>query len=265
MKTISKYSAKKISEHLLQNIEEYLVVEESLLININGNPFTLTMRSPGFEKELTIGLLFTEKIIEKNTPYEYFVVEKRNGIITAVNVLIDKVYLKKELLDKRNLLSVSSCGICGKTELNDQLDCQNPIESKLQITATQLLLFFDIMKKNQVLFSNTSGCHAAALMDVEGNLIAIMEDIGRHNAVDKVIGDTIIRGIEKNDLILLVSGRVSYEIVTKSYIAGFPILAAISAPSSLAVDLSADMGITLLGFCRENRVTCYTHNERIII
>jgi len=263
MKTIANYPAHKYKYTDIQQITDNLVVEESLLIYINGDPFTMTMRTPGFEQELTIGLLFTEKILDQFTPYEFIIVEKRNGVTTAVNVLIEKKYLKTEYLDKRNLLSVSSCGICGKLEKEQIRDCNQPIISNLKISNAQLLTFFDEMKKKQSIFSQTSGCHAAAIFNQEGKYLSIMEDIGRHNAVDKAIGDLLIREIEKKDLILLVSGRISYEIVTKAFVAGIPILAAISASSSLAVDLADEMGITLVGFCREDRATCYTHNDRI--
>ncbi len=263
MKTTSTFTGIRFEKQQKHSTTEELVVEESLLIYVNSNPFTLTMRTPGNEQELTIGLLFTEKILDTNIPYDYHIVEKRNGIITAVNVQIDKQYLQPELLDKRNLLSVSSCGICGKTELNDQLDCQTPLQTTTQLSVVVLMDMFHKMKLQQAIFNSTSGCHAAAIFDESGTLLSIKEDIGRHNAVDKAIGELIIGGNSKNALILLVSGRVSYEIITKAFIAGIPFLAAISAPSSLAVDLAEDLGITLLGFCRENRATCYTHCERI--
>lgn len=263
MKTTATYTVFRFEQKQMQATTEQLVVEESLLIYVNSRPFTLTMRSPGDEQALTIGLLFTEKILDNNIPYEYHPVEQRNGIITAVNVQIEKQYLRPELLDKRNLLSVSSCGICGKTELNDQLDCQTPLQTSEQLSITALMSMFQEMKVQQAVFNSTSGCHAAAIFDNAASLLSIKEDIGRHNAVDKAIGELIIGGNSKNALILLVSGRVSYEIITKAFIAGIPFLAAISAPSSLAVDLAEDLGITLLGFCREQRATCYTHCERI--
>ena len=239
-------------------------MEESLLINVNYKPFTLTMRSPGNEEELVRGLLFTENILPFGTDYNYQITEKKNGVITSVNVEIDEKHIQTDLLDKRNLLSVSSCGVCGKLELNDKCDAEKPIESAIKINPQLIKSYFDEMAKHQTIFKQTGGCHASAVFDKNGNLLSIKEDIGRHNAVDKVIGDLILKKELEKASVVLVSGRVSYEIITKAYMAEIPILAAVSAVSSLAVNLADDLGITLIGFSRDNKFTCYTHEERIL-
>ena len=222
------------------------------------------MRSPGNEEELVRGLLFTENILPQHAKFNYQITEKKNGIVTAVYVEVDEKFLEKDLFDKRNLLSVSSCGVCGKLELNDKCDAENPIKKNAKIKSSDLKLRFDEMAKHQTIFKETGGCHASAAFDENGKLLSVMEDIGRHNAVDKVIGDLIIKDKLEQASLILVSGRVSYEIVTKTYIAGIPILAAVSSVSSLAVDLADDLGITLIGFSRGDKFTCYTHEERIL-
>lgn len=240
-----------------------MVVEESLLINVNYKPFTLTMRSPGSEEELVRGLLFTENIIEINTPFKYQVTEKKKGIITAVNVEVEEKFIKTDLLDKRNLLSVSSCGICGKLELNDLVEGQKPMRTKHSLKMNNLHAMFDEMDKNQFVYQKTGATHSAAVFNKDHQLLACFEDIGRHNAVDKVIGYLLLNNKIQEAVYMTYSGRVSYEIITKIFVAGIPFLAAVSAPSSLAVDLSNELGITLLAFCRGDKATCYANPERI--
>lgn len=264
MKTTSSYKAYKYQNSSFQKVEDELVVEESLLINVNFKPFTLTMRSPGNEEDLVRGLLFTENIISIDTDYKFQVTEKKNGVVTAVNVEVDEKNIQTDLLDKRNLLSVSSCGICGKLELNQKCEHLTPIHTEKKLKISDLESMFNIMGKHQEVFKKTGGCHASAAFDADGNMLSVKEDIGRHNAVDKVIGDLILNQKLKKAVTILVSGRISYEIVTKVYMAQIPLLAAVSSVSSLAVELAEDHGITMLGFCRDGKATCYTHNERII-
>jgi len=263
LKTISIYKALKLKNNSFQGVEDELVVEESLLINVNFKPFTLTMRTPGKEEELVRGLLFTENIIDIDTPYKFQITEKKKGIITSVNVEVDDKFIKTDLLDKRNLLSVSSCGICGKLELNAKCSHLKPIQSNHKLEVSNLEKMFQEMSNHQEIFEKTGGCHASAAFDKVGNLLSIKEDIGRHNAVDKVIGDLIINNKLNNATTILCSGRISYEIVTKVYISQIPFLAAVSSVSSLAVELADDYGITMLGFCRGNKATCYSNPERI--
>lgn len=258
------YQAQKHQGNTSQKVEDQLVVEESLLINVNYKPFTLTMRSPGSEEELVRGLLFTENILPIGVDFTYNITEKKNGIITAVNVEVNPAFIDNNRLDKRNLMSVSSCGICGKLELNEKCEHLTPIQSETKIALSNLQEMFSEMSKHQKLFQKTGGCHASAAFDNDGNLLSIQEDIGRHNAVDKVIGELILSNKFEKATIILVSGRISYEIVTKVYMARIPFLAAVSSVSSMAVELAEDYGITMLGFCREDKATCYANSERII-
>lgn len=260
-----KYDALKLKADAAQAVSDALTVEHPLSVSINGEPFTLTMQTPGSEEELVRGLLFTEGIYKKkNAQLDIQVVEtSEQGFISKVNVKVDEKELDHSQLNKRNLLSVASCGICGKTEL------ALPAGEQLQIHTSTLALqdvqlMFEAMHQVQTAFLTSGGCHAASAFSRNKEMMTMQEDIGRHNAVDKVIGSLLLKGELNNAQFLLVSGRVSYEIVSKCFIAGIPFLLAVSAPSSLAVDFAKELGITLLGFCREDRATVYSHYERMI-
>jgi FdhD protein len=245
-------------------VEDVLTAEAALKISINGTVFTITMRTPGNEPALVRGLLFAEDMYRDLTDHPAIDILEHDqyGYITAVNARIDPSKMGKRDLSSRNLLSVSSCGICGNTELValsgvQQTDKQAPIEPAL------ILSMFRQMSLLQNTFIQSGGSHAAAAFTTGGTLLTVQEDIGRHNAVDKVIGQLILDGLLPLAHCLIVSGRISYEIVSKAHTAGIPVLAAVSAPSSLAVDFSRELGITLLAFCRESKFTIYTHPERI--
>lgn len=257
------HKALKFQNNTFQNVEDLLVLEESLLINVNFKPFTLTMRTPDNEEELVRGLLFTENILNKSVPYKYTIVEKKNGIITSVNVDIDEVNLPKEIYDKRNLLSVSSCGICGKIEKNEFLNHKKSIQTEIKLNPLAVLKLLNQMKTEQTLFNQTGGCHGVAAFSENLELLSIQEDIGRHNATDKVIGNLLLNNNLSKAKIIVVSGRVSYEIVSKVFMAQIPFLIAVSSPSSLAVELAEELGITLLAFSRDDRFTCYSNKENL--
>ena len=159
-------------------------------------------------------------------------------------------------------MSVSSCGICGRTELGDTSFNGESIDNNDKIDISLLNSLFEKMNVMQSDFHQSGGTHAAAIFSINGKLLCSMEDIGRHNAVDKVIGKLILLKTLDNATILTVSGRVSYEIIIKCFKAKIPFLAAVSAPSSLAVDFAKELGITLFAFCRDGRATCYSHSQR---
>ncbi len=235
-----------------------LVVEEMLNISINGEPYTTTMRTPGNEEALVRGILLTEQVYHNVENPKFFITEKNNlDFITKVNVIIPTQYLDEGINTKRNLMSVTSCGVCGKYEMELEM-IGNKLVAQQEISPAQIQMMFVLMSKHQTAFKQTGGCHASAAFDAKGNLLAIHEDIGRHNAVDKVIGQLAMNNILSQAVCLLVSGRVSYEIVSKCYRAGIPYLAAVSAPSSMAVDYCKQKGIILFAFCREDKMTRYT-------
>jgi len=247
---------KFINENLSSNVVDAMVIERPLRIIINKEPFTMTLRMPGNEKELGIGLLYAEDIIRDislvNTDYT------SENDLDILHVSVPKEALKEGYLNSRNFLSVSSCGICGKTQLPELegrlIKNSSDFESENNLSYEHM---FAEMKKNQPIFLKTGGCHAAAAFDNQGQLLSCKEDIGRHNAVDKVVGDLLLQKRLKEAHYLLVSGRVSYEIIVKTFRANIPILAAVSAPSSLAIDYAKELGIRLIGFCRGNVYTVY--------
>ena len=185
------------------------------------------------------------------------------GFITSVDVTIPKEKVGKGMEISRSIVSVSSCGICGKSELDTLPSDSKKIIVEEKLDSELVGRMFEQMNSAQNTFKQSGGSHAAAAFTIEGKQLTIQEDIGRHNAVDKVIGSLIFQKQLNNAKCMVVSGRISYEIVNKCFAAGIPFLAAVSAPSSLAVDLSEALGITLMAFCRENKFTAYSHIENI--
>lgn len=258
------YEGEKFDVNNVSKTIDTLTIEEALQINVNGKPFTVSMRTPGADVSLVRGLLHSEDIISdvSFTPDIILKKEKDNGIVTIVNVNIPEDRLGNGYTNSRSLLSVSSCGICGKTELSDLYFIGSTIDERKKIDLNIIHQVFDKMKVNQHDFKQSGGTHAAAAFTLKGKLLCAMEDIGRHNAVDKVIGKLIASGTLKKAKIITVSGRISYEIVIKCFKAKVPFLAAVSAPSSLAVDYAKELGITLFAFCRDKRATCYANPQR---
>lgn len=263
---IRKYQGLKIVPNQIIPVDDYLTVEEAMAITINGKNFTVTMRTPGDELALVRGLLYSEDIYRnKEVNPEVLKVEKNEmGYISKVHLKIPAESLGNGYKNSRSLLSVSSCGICGKQELIDIVPEAQIDTGQLKIGLPEITKMYAILEKGQVQFEKSGGIHAAAIFNTQHALLSLKEDIGRHNAVDKTIGDLLRSKSLKQAEFLLVSGRVSYEIITKAFAARIPFLAAVSAPSSLAVDYAKELGITLMGFCRENKFTVYSHIERII-
>ena len=259
------YEARKFELNAVQNTVDALTVEEALQININGKAFTVTMRTPGDDVNLVRGLLHAENIIcdAAFNPNILLKKENENGIVTIVDVKIPDDKLGDGYANKRSLLSVSSCGICGKSELSDLSFIGKTIDDAKKIEVSLLTTMFSQMNKHQFSFKQSGGTHAAAIFNLNGKLLSVMEDIGRHNAVDKAVGNLIHSHQLKEAAVLTVSGRISYEIIIKCFKAKIPVIAAVSAPSSLAVDYAKELGITLFAFCRNHRATCYAHPERI--
>lgn len=246
------------------HVEDEIITEEALQILINGKPFTVTMRTPGDDEELIRGLLFTEDIYTEKKPLSVKVIDwNEEEIPTLINVAIPPALIGHSFYEARSMMSVSSCGICGKKQWTEQKADLEILNFQYKIDSSWFLPLFEKMKTKQSLFHLTGGCHAAACFDIYGNMLSIKEDIGRHNAVDKVIGDLLISKVLDKAVIILVSGRISYEIVSKAYKGKIPFLAAVSSPSTLSIKVADDLGMTLLGFCRKNSLTCYAHPERI--
>ena len=258
----NQYQGNKYFNESSNSVEDNLTIEEALQITINGTPFSITMRTPGNDDELIRGLLYSEDVYRgvENLKINYS--KAKDGIIAQANIQISENNLRSGYSNSRSFLSASSCGICGKTEL--QLPNNEAVTSNGVFNIAELYNMFKLMKKDQVTFLLSGGSHASSAFTENGKLLCSMEDVGRHNAVDKVIGYLVNNNLLKEAKCLTVSGRISYEIVSKVFAAKIPILAAVSAPSTLAVDFAKELGITLLGFCRENKATCYSHPERIV-
>ncbi|MBO6516613.1 MAG: formate dehydrogenase accessory sulfurtransferase FdhD [Bacteroidia bacterium] len=265
MNSTSVLQASKFTPAGKQEVHDVLTNEAPLQIHVNGEPFSVTMRTPGFEKELVRGILhsenvFTRKELELRT--QTMTIDDE-GNVTTVNAVIPEDQFDFGFESSRSLTSVSSCGICGKEDLSSIELCGLPLTDNSEFTLRDVNNMFDEMARYQEAFIASGGCHASAAFDQDGELLVLREDIGRHNAVDKVIGHLIDTGKVNRAKILLVSGRVSYEIVSKAYYAGIPVLAAISAPSTLAVNIAEQFGVSLLGFCRKDKLTAFSHAQRI--
>lgn len=253
-------------EGKVSRFEDYLVGEEPLEIRIGTSPISVTMRTPGHDLELASGFLLTEGVIkgaEQIASLRQVATRGHKRNVVRVD-LVRGVAIKPALL-QRNFLTSSSCGICGKTSIDAVrvrgITRPNP---HLRIAPDILCLLPDALRSAQPLFGRTGGLHAAALFDTTAKLIALREDVGRHNAVDKLIGWALLeKRLPLKELLLLVSGRGSFEIVQKALVAGIPIVACVSAPSSLAVQLAWEFNLTLVGFLRGKRFVLYTGEGRV--
>jgi len=259
----SIYEAIKTKNNSNNKIVDDLVIEAALQININSEPYTVVMRTPNDDENLIRGLLYAEDIYKGNAKLVLEIIEEKNNGFSIINVTISKEILGKGYLNKRTLLSVSSCGICGKQKIDDIEFTGSAIHSEQKLALTTIKTKYLKMKSAQQLFRTTGGSHATSAFDTHGNLLSIKEDIGRHNALDKVIGDLLKKEKLKKVTCILVSGRVSYEIVSKAFIAKIPIIVAVSACSSLAVDYAKEFGLCLIGFSRNGKATIYANPNYI--
>ena len=254
---LPKYEGEKFFQDSFEKVNDCILSEEVLQININGDPFTVIMRTPYHDIDLVRGLLYSEDIYTKENQLDFSIVKKNHlGYVTELNVSVEKANLGKGYLSSRSLLSVSSCGICGKRELGDLSVSGKPLKG-FNFPVQLIEKMQSSMIENQQLFKLSGGSHAAAGFNSAGDLLILREDVGRHNAVDKVLGGVLNQSIQSPSF-LLVSGRVSYEIITKVFRAKIPVLIAVSAPSSLAIDYAKELGIRLFAFCRDGKSTRYS-------
>jgi len=251
----------------VHSLQDSLAAEEPLEIRIDGTPLTVTMRTPGHDRELAAGFVLTEGIIDSREQLAEVHVATPDS--TAKSNVVD-VQLKNCDFDpkdlQRNFFAASSCGICGKSSIEAIRHRElHPPDRDFRIAPRVLCKLPEALRDRQAVFDRTGGLHAAALFDAEGNLIAVREDIGRHNAVDKLVGWALLEGrVPLSTHVLLVSGRGGFEIVQKSLAAGVPVLASVSAPSSLAVKLAREMGMTVVGFLRGERFVVYSGGFRCL-
>jgi len=246
-----------------------VVVEEPLEIRIHGEALTVTMRTPGADIALAAGLLLSEGIVRD--PDEITSIahcsDPESEATNVVNVFLSSGYDASDSRWNRRFASTSSCGLCGKTSL-DAVRCLSfpTASAHFKVSPRVVSALPEAMRAAQRTFQRTGGLHAAGLFDAAGKLLGIHEDVGRHNAVDKLLGAEFLAGrTPLHDRILLVSGRTSFEIVQKAAAAGIPVLCAVSAPSSLAIDLAAAQNITLVGFLRGQSMNVYSVPDRIAV
>lgn len=234
---------------------EQVVVEEPLQITLDGHPISVVMRTPGHDQDLVRGFLITEGILHSPDAIRRIDLDsKKNHALVFLNddIVIDLGKLT------RHVFSASSCGICGKASIDAITSNFPPLEAPARFPASVLLTAPDTLRAAQETFDTTGGLHAAALFDPSGRMLAVREDIGRHNAVDKLVGHALSNRINPATTFLLVSGRVSFEIMQKSLAARIPLVAAISAPSSLAIDFATKANQTLVAFLRPPKFNVYT-------
>src|SRR6266511_5013868 len=248
---------------VLEYLRDDLTIEEPLEIRIGGKPLATTMRTPGNDDELAAGFLVSEAIVHDRSAIAEISADGDNRVIVS---LAEGVKLKLNTAQRFGTIS-SSCGLCGKTSIDAIRQNFPAIKStNVRIDIDTLLSLPEKLRKAQSDFARTGGIHAAGIFDANGELKIVREDIGRHNAVDKAIGHAFLDELLPLDRhLLLVSGRASFEIVQKALAAGLPLVAAISAPSTLAVDFARENNQTLIGFLRPPSFNIYSHIERVVL
>ncbi|OUC94782.1 formate dehydrogenase accessory sulfurtransferase FdhD [Streptomyces swartbergensis] len=264
----------RIRDGVLSSHPDTLVAEEPLEIRLNGKPLAITMRTPGDDFPLAAGFLVSEGVLAHASDLQSIVycagaTADGSNTYNVVDVRTTPGVVIPDITLERNVYTTSSCGLCGKASLDAvRTTTRWPISDAppVRVEPDLLARLPDRLRAAQRVFDRTGGLHAAALFAEEGDLLDIREDVGRHNAVDKLVG----RALQNGDLplsrtILLVSGRASFELAQKAVMAGIPILAAVSAPSSLAVDLAAETGLTLIGFLRGTSMNVYAGEHRLTL
>ncbi|MER6097517.1 formate dehydrogenase accessory sulfurtransferase FdhD [Streptomyces sp. NPDC001728] len=248
-----------------------LAAEEPMEIRVGGRPLTVTMRTPGDDFDLAAGFLVSEGVVHTAADVagiRYCAGATADGGNTynVVDIGLAPGVAAPDASLERNFYTTSSCGLCGKASLDAvrTTAAWSVAEDPLRVGTDVLAALPDRLRAAQRVFDTTGGLHAAGLFTAEGELLCLREDVGRHNAVDKVVGHALREGLlPLRGSVLMVSGRASFELVQKAVMAGIPLLAAVSAPSSLAVDLAAESGLTLVGFLRGTSMNVYTGDERL--
>ncbi|EHB53933.1 Protein fdhD [Mycolicibacterium rhodesiae JS60] len=267
----SRRRASHVNDGATTERAETLVVEEPLEIRVNGTPLSVTMRTPGSDVELAQGFLLTEGVIARRDDVltvRYCRGADDNGT-NSYNVLDVKLHPDVPMPEvdvTRNFYTTSSCGVCGKASIDAVrlTSRHSPGDDPSTVTSSVLTAMPAQLRSAQKVFASTGGLHGAALFGVDGTMLAVREDVGRHNAVDKVIGWALeANRVPLGGTVLLVSGRASFELTQKAVMAGIPVLAAVSAPSSLAVDLATQSGLTLVAFLRGESMNVYSRADRI--
>ncbi|MFL6026944.1 MAG: formate dehydrogenase accessory sulfurtransferase FdhD [Friedmanniella sp.] len=260
----------RIGPDSLVRRSDTLAVEEPLEIRLNGEPYVVTMRTPGDDIDLVHGLLHSEGIIREVADIvaaRYCEGAGPDGRNTynVLDVSLGAGAVAPSAENRRNVVTTSACGVCGTTSI-DQVVRQtcHPLGNGLRVPVALISAAPDRLREQQRAFDKTGGLHGAGLMTADGVIVCAREDVGRHNAVDKVVGWALRQQmLPLSELILVVSGRASFELTQKAVLAGIPMMVAVSAPSSLAAELATEAGLTLVGFVRGERMNVYSHPERV--
>lgn len=268
--SVTKQRIRRVQQGKIAEVEDVLATEEPLEIRIVYSPtrthknLAVTMRTPGNDTELATGFLYTEGIISKQV--DIIACKRLND--NVVQVELDKsITLDMKNID-RNFYTTSSCGVCGKASI-DAIKTECTIYDKVKpftVSAETIYGLSEKLRGQQSAFEETGGIHAAALFDLEGNIIMVREDVGRHNALDKLIGAALNEGmIPLQQHILLLSGRASFELVQKATMAGLKVIVSVGAPSSLAVQTADEFGITLIGFAKKDKFNIYCNSKIVTV
>ncbi len=258
---VRRFNGATFSPAFARGEQDLLAVEEPLQIRVGCRNLAITMRTPGHDAELAAGFLYSEGLVRQASEIADIKCERNTALITPA----DDTDL--EVGDgERNFYMTSSCGVCGKASVDALEQAGAAVLPRNTFTVDEALIrsLPARLRESQAVFDRTGGLHASGLFSPEGKLILLREDVGRHNAVDKLIGRALLNGrLPLHDYVLMVSGRTSFELVQKAVMAGIPIMAAVGAPSSLAVKTALRFGMTLIGFLRDDRFNVYSASERI--
>jgi FdhD protein len=253
-------------------LRDAVAIEEPLEVRLHGKPFAVIMRTPGADRELAAGFLFSEGVVASGA--DLGAIEhcrhphhpEYHNIVDVFLLGEAAASLEDRLRERRNVLATSSCGLCGRVAIESLQIRAASLRDEWTMEADVAASLPGTLRRMQPGFDETGGIHAAALFDLDGECVAAAEDVGRHNAVDKIVGGLLIaERLPASRCALAVSGRASFEIVQKAWLAGIPLICAVSAPSSLAIDLAQTAGMTLLGFVRDGGFNIYTKPERIAL
>jgi FdhD protein len=263
---IQEFPIRRYRQGQVSELTDRVAVEEPLEIRLSGEPFQVLMRLPGMEKELAVGFLYTEGIIRNLAD-----ITTLHFCGTATDPLLPPNVVDIVLSDaaqartgRRHLeVAYSSCSLCAKEAVAEICRKMDPVRSDLTLDCPTLLALLDRLAATQTVFQETGCTHGVALATPDGQVFLLAEDIGRHNAMDKVIGRAVMQRLDMTRMVALLSGRISFEMALKTARAGIPILAAVSAPTSMALTLAQELRLTLAGFARGDRLNVYTHPERI--
>jgi FdhD protein len=265
-KPLTEFPVWRYREGRVAQAADQVAVEEPLEIRLRGEPFQVLMRLPGWEKELALGFLYTEGIIRDLSE-----VTTLHFCGTATDPLLPPNVVDVQLADaawerrgRRHLeVAYAGCGLCAKMAVSEICRETAAVGSGVTVSAAALLDLLERMHQEQTVFRETGGTHGVALATADGAVFLLAEDVGRHNAMDKVIGQALLRRLDLARLVALLSGRISFEMALKAVRAGISILAAVSAPTSMALNLAQELNLTLVGFARNQRLNIYTHPHRL--